>query len=154
MLFRSHVAAVRRAVAEAALQARPVFADTWTRDFAAQALTDALPARSAKKLLGWFAWNPVVDALLYDGTMPYFGDIFDEAFPAAPSPFEALGGRLPGGAAASQLDELQGEGTALRIAALQRDEGVGFAEAADRVGVPAALRDAWARPYKIGRAHV
>jgi hypothetical protein len=142
-----HREAVRLAVAAAALQAgRPAFADGWTRDFGAAALTGALPTPSARKLLGWFAWNPLVDALLYNGTLPYFADLFDEAFGGPPGLFELLGGRAPGRVAALQLDDLRGKGTAATLARAML-QGATLADAAAAMAVPPALVEAWGRPY-------
>lgn len=143
-----HVDAVRRAVAAAALQGRrAAFADGWRRDFGAAALVGALPAPSARKLLGWFSWNPVIDALLYDGTLPYFADIFDEPFGGPAGLYESLGGRIPGRAAAAQVDDLLGEGTADKLTKLLL-VGTPWDEALAAFGVPAALADAWRRPYR------
>ncbi len=148
LLRRYHVDAVRTAVIGAALQGgQPGFGDGWTRDFAASALAGALPAPSARALLGWFAWNPVIDALLYDGTLPYFSDLFGESFPTPTGAYEALGARIPGGAAAAQLDDLRGEGTAAALVGLVV-RGAAWAEATAALAVPAALTNAWARPYR------
>lgn len=150
-----HLGAVHHAVAAAALQQQPGFADGWVRDFGAAALTNALPAPSAGKLLGWFSWNPVVDALLYDGTLPFFSDVFDEAFPTPSGIFERLGGRIPGGAAAAQVDDLAGEGTAVALtrALLAAPAGELGALATAR-GVPAEVAAGWSSPYDYGQDYV
>ncbi len=151
-----HVGAVRREVAAAALQghggASP-FADGWMRDFGAAALTNELKSPSVRKLLGWFSWNPVIDALLYDGTLPYFADVFDEPFGGPPGLLDVLGGRIPGRAAAVQLDDLSGKGTA---AALSRAvlAGAPLADAAAALSVPPALVAAWRHPYAEGQDYV
>ncbi|MES2640082.1 MAG: hypothetical protein V4850_11385 [Myxococcota bacterium] len=150
-----HVGAVRREVAAAALQAQSAsaaegaptdFADGWMRDFGAAALSAELPSPSVRKLLGWFSWNPVIDALLYDGTLPYFADVFDEPFGGPPGVLDVLGGRIPGRAAAVQLDDLRGKGTA---AALTRRllAGDTLLDATAALDVPPALVDAWRAPY-------
>ncbi len=149
-----HVGAVRREVAAAALQGRGgVFADGWARDFGGAALTEELPSPSVRKLLGWFSWNPVIDALLYDGTLPYFADVFDEPFGGPPGLLDVLGGRIPGRAAAMQLDDLLGKG---QSAALTRRlmAGEPLAEAAAALGVPPALVEAWGRPYPAAQDYV
>ncbi|MDP2309039.1 MAG: hypothetical protein Q8P18_23650 [Pseudomonadota bacterium] len=146
-----HVGAVRREVAAGALQGQgvegdAVFADGWMRDFGAAALTAELPSPSVRKLLGWFSWNPLIDALLYDGTLPYFADVFDEPFGGPPGVLDLLGGRIPGRAAAVQLDDLRGEGTA---AALTRRllAGETLSAATEALAVPPELVRAWSAPY-------
>ncbi len=144
-LRRYHRSALRREILAARLQASGL-ADGWVRDFAASALADALPSPSARKLLGWFSWNPLVDALLYDGTLPYFADTFDEPFGGPPGLFEALGARIPGRVAALQLDDRMGEGTAASLAR-QGTGGTAFDVAAEAVGIPPEIVAAWALPY-------
>ncbi|MFN7143398.1 MAG: hypothetical protein ACK4YP_06455, partial [Myxococcota bacterium] len=149
-----HLGPIRAQVIAAALQGgRPAFADGWTRDFGAAALAKALPAPSARKLLGWFSWNPVIDALLYDGTLPYFADVFDEPFGGPPGLFEALGGRIPGRAAAEQIDDLRGPGTAASLAGLVLG-GSTWADAVSALSLPPELTDAWTRPYRAEQDYV
>ncbi len=143
-----HVSAVRTQVVGAALQgAEPAFADGWVRDFGAASLAAALPAPSARQLLGWFSWNPVIDALLYDGTLPYFSDVFDEPFGGTPGVYDTLGGRIPGRAAALQLDDLRGPGTAAALTGLVL-RGAPWEHAVAALAVPPALVEAWGRPYR------
>lgn len=142
-----HARAVRLEVVGAALQTRAAFADGWRRDFGAAAIVDVLPAPSARKLLGWFSWNPIVDALLYDGTLPYFSDIFEEAFPSAPGLFETLNGHVPGRAAAAQLDDLRGHGTGAALTDLVLG-GASWEAAVEALNLPAELLAGWDRPYR------
>ncbi|MDP2316077.1 MAG: hypothetical protein Q8P41_24485 [Pseudomonadota bacterium] len=154
-----HVGAVRREVAAAGLQGvsassrGAAFADGWMRDFGAAALTAEIPAPSVRKLLGWFSWNPVIDALLYDGTLPYFADVFDEPFGGPPGLLDVLGGRIPGRAAAVQLDDLRGPGTAAKLSRRLLG-GETLAAAADALGVPPELVDGWQRPYREAQDYV
>lgn len=154
-----HVGAVRREVAAAALQGhRPAFgaspfADGWMRDFGAAALSAELPSPSVRQVLGWFSWNPLVDALLYDGTLPYFADVFDEPFGGPPGLLDVLGGRIPGRAAAVQLDDLRGDGTAARLTR-RLVAGSTLAESADALGVPPALVRAWEAAYPHAQDYV
>jgi hypothetical protein len=107
-----HLPVVRRAI----VASTEPLASGWDREFVATALTDALPAPSAKKLLGWFAWNPIVDALLHDGTLPFYADVFDDPFGGTPGLWEALDPAIPPEAAARQVDDLEGPGAAARYA--------------------------------------
>lgn len=110
-LGRYHDAAVRRALYAAA----PPFATTWDREFAGTALALGRRDPRVKGLLGWAAWNPVIDQLLHDGTLPFYNDVFDEAFPVATDPLMNQRGWRDPRAAALQLDDLLGEVTSARL---------------------------------------
>ncbi len=107
-----HGRAVRRRAHEASVP----LASGWWRAWTASALADSLPAPSVQKLLGWFSWNPVVDALLNDGTLPYYQDIFDlpDSPPSGVQSIETP--RISPRAAALQLDALLGNGAATGLA--------------------------------------
>lgn len=136
-----HRAPLRRAMVAAAVP----LADGWAREFVASAKTAAAGDPSVRDLLGWFSWNPVVDALLYDGTLPYFSDVFGEPFGGPPGLWEALGPAIPGRAAAVQLADLRGEGAPSAFAELLLG-GATLETAAEATGLPATLVDAWSRP--------
>lgn len=144
LLAGYHLGAVREALA-AAVQPR---GDGWERAFVAAAVTDGLPLPSLQKLLGWLSWNPVVDSLLHDGTLPYYSDIFLEAFPDPPVLLEGLGARVPARAAERQVAALLGVDAvhALAASALAAP-GTSLDPLARAAGLPAVLVDGWARPY-------
>ncbi len=140
-LHRFHWAAVRRAIYSAAAP----FPSTWDREFAATAMAQGAPTPSVKKSLGWAAWNPIVDALLTDGTLPFYEDVFDKAYPVATDPY--LLGRRDPRAAALQLDDAEpGLPAAAELVGLARREGIGIVEAAEHTGdMPGAVRG-WQLP--------
>lgn len=135
-IFRPyHALAVRQAL----LEATAPLPSGWDRAFVADAQARALDAPDLRKSLGWLTWNPVVDAILNDGSLPYYGDLFSEAFLDDPELLDRIEGRTPPRAASRQLDDLLGEGAALAEASRLLGGGE------DRV--PAALRTAWRSPY-------
>lgn len=141
-LERFHRSAVRRAILAAAAPAP----DAWTREFIATGLESGLPIPSVKSALGWLAWNPVVDELLYDGTLPYFTDLFNEAHSDAPDWIADASPRIPGRAAALQLDDLAGEGTSAKLAGLMLG-GATIENAADLLAIPEDVVASWTAPY-------
>ena len=140
-----HSAAVRRGVFAAGL---PI-ASAWERDLAAAGLSDAASARDPdlRTQLGWLSWIPQVDELLYSGRLPFYGDVFDETWPADPvrdDALEVLDPRAPGAAVMRRLDLRYGDGTAERLAwALA--QGVALPDAAAQVGVPIGELLVWRR---------
>ncbi len=135
-LFRPyHALGIRQALIEATTP----LPGGWDRAFVADAQARALGAVDLRKTLGWLTWNPVVDAILNDGSLPYYGDLFSEAFFDDPELLDRFEGRTPARAAARQLDDLLGPGAALseanRLLAGGEDH------------VPAALRRGWLARY-------
>lgn len=141
-LARYHAAGVRRAL-YAALVPR---ADGWERDFVAALLMEGRRAPSPTKLLGWLSWNPVVDAILHDGTLPYYGDTFGEVYPETGGGLTGLTRRIPGSAAGAQVVDVLGVD---RAADLRRWllADADLPEAARIAGVPAEVIAGWALPY-------
>lgn len=138
-LWRYHAAAVREAVFTAAAP----LADGWERAFVGAVEARANPGPDPRKLLGWASWNPVVDALLYDGTLPFYGEVFDEAWSDVPGLWDGLDPRPPARAVVRQLDDAAGAGASDRVAAaLLAGEGLELATA----GLPAEWVAGWARP--------
>lgn len=97
-LSRFHWPAVRRALYAAGLSERP----GWDARFLATLLTEDQPAPKVEKALGWAAWNPIIDELLTDGTLPFYEDTFSEARPAPADALLTLQGRRDPRAAALQ----------------------------------------------------
>ena len=152
-LARFHWPAVRRALYAAALGELPA----WDAAFLATLLAEGRPAPSVDRALGWAAWNPIIDELLTDGTLPFYGDTFNEARPAAPDPFFA-GRRAPREAALQLRDLLGPEATQafLTEALAQRGAAGGPARAAAAaLGVDEGVVAGWeaapdpAQDYRI-----
>lgn len=137
-LFRPYHA---RAVRQAIIEATTPLPSGWDRAFVADAVARSLPAPDLRRTLGWLTWNPAVDALLNDGTLPFYGDIFPEAFDDDPQLIDVVEGRIAARAAARQLDDLLGKGAAL-IEARRR-----ISDPSAPSAVPEPLQKAWSRPY-------
>ena len=140
-LWRYHIQAVRLGLLEACL---PI-ADAWLRRLAAGAVVEAAPdPPTADRALGWFSWIPQIDALLYDGQLPFYSDVFGEVWPADPVADdlqEIVQRRAPGRAVARRIDSIYGEGSALRLAR-SLIAGNRLHEATVTAGVPpVAIRD-------------
>jgi hypothetical protein len=139
-LVAYHLPAVRRAILAAAA---PLSRD-WDRRFVASALLDGAGRPSVRKLLGWAAWNPIVDQLLYDGTLPYYAEIFDEVSEQPPG---ATG--MPPRAAVAQLDDLRGPGAAEGLARLMLT-GMSREDAASSLALPPAVVAGWGVAWPRG----
>lgn len=131
-----HVPSLRRRALEAASD----LPDAWWRNFVATAQADQVAAPSLKKMLGWLSWNPVIDALLSDGTLPYYGDMFNESHlpPSGVSIIEPH--LLSGQAAYRQLQALGGTWDVTQL--LENPQAALLA-----AGVPTALLDGWKQIY-------
>jgi hypothetical protein len=137
-----HVDAVRRGVAAAAAP----LADAQQRAFVAAAMTTARPPRAdASRLLRWFAWNPVIEAMLQDGTLPFYEDVFGVPVGGPQGPSEALDPRPPGASVAAQLDDLRGPGTAASAARLLL-AGNDWESVLGALQVPESLVAGWQAP--------
>lgn len=141
-LYPHHGAPVRRAMVEAAVP-RGV---EWERSFVGGALTRGLPLPDLRKTLGPLAWNPLVDALLHDGTLPYYDAMFDEPFDPNPGLFAVAHPRVPAPAAARQVELLLGKGAAVTLSRLLL-EGLRLEDAASRMGIPPEVVAGWQGPY-------
>lgn len=144
-LWRLHAAAVRRAMLEAALPIE----DPWARALAAELVSaERRSEKNPRELLGFFAWIPQIDELLYDGNLPYYSELFDESHPGDPvldDLAEILDPSGPPAAAARKLEARLGpEASArFRLALLE----VGDLElAATAAGLAPAELTAWRAP--------
>ena len=121
--------------------------DPWLRAFAAAALADAAAESDAdlRELLGWVSWIPQIDDLLYSGRLPFYGEVFSEAWPAdgvQDDLQELLDPLTPAAAVTRRIDLRYGAGTAERLAwALL--QGRSLLEACASVGVPADALLVW-----------
>lgn len=135
-LWRYHAAAVREAV----YAAGSPLPEGWERSFAAAVEAREHPAPDPRKLLGWASWNPVVDALLHDGTLPYYGELFAESWGLPPTLWEELDPRPPAGAIVGQLERAAGAGAAAGIVA-------GLEGGAPLETAAAGLPEGWVRSW-------
>ncbi len=143
-LSRFHWPAVRRALYAAGLGQRPL----WDARFLATLLTEDLAAPKVEKALGWAAWNPIIDELLTDGTLPFYEDTFSEARPTPADPLLTLAGRRDPRAAALQARDAL---TPAAIEPLIRDAlasapdtpGGPVLQALRRLGLTDVLPEAW-----------
>lgn len=143
-LWHLHAAAVRRAMLAAALPIE----DPWARGLAADAIAHEIKPMDARELLGVFAWIPQIDEMLYDGNLPYYSEVFDEAHPVdrlSDDLAELLAPSGPTAAAARKIDARLGGG-ASRALAWRLLQGDTLEEAAEAIGLsPQDLAD-WRAP--------
>ena len=142
----------QRAVRQAMIEATTPLPSGWDRAFVADATARALPAPDLRRTLGWLTWNPVVDALLNDGTLPFYGDIFSEAFPEDPPLLDLFEGRIPARAASRQLDDLLGPGAALAESRRLLTDVTKVRSSVlfgSEDPVPGAVRDGWLARYDV-----
>lgn len=120
---------------------------SFSRSLVAAALADAAPAPDLREALGWFAWIPQIDSLLYSGRLPFYSEVFGEAWPGDPVEDDirqVLDPVTPGRAITRRLDLRHGSGAAERLAwALVG--GSGLAEACSAQGIPFPDLLAWKR---------
>jgi len=147
-LARYHRLGVARGLYTAALPVE----DPWLRDLAADALVRdfarRVEARDAEDLLRWASWIPQVDDLLYDGSVPFVGELFGETFPGDPlrdDLVELFFDGTPGQVASVKIDYLLGGGTSLTLA-LELADGAPPADAIAQLGLGRALA-IWRGPY-------
>jgi len=145
-LWHYHVGAVRKGLLEAGLTA---IGDPFARAFVATALSDARAAQpDANRLLGWISWIPLVDYLLYSGSLPFYSEVFDETYPADPlaDDLAELFGheQQPARAVVRMIDAQFGAGTSEKIA---RDVVAGkpFEAALADADIPLDLVTQWRR---------
>ena len=145
-LARFHWPAVRRALYAAALGELPA----WDASFLATLVAEGRPAPSVDRALGWASWNPIIDELLTDGTLPFYSDTFNEARPDPPDPLLALAGaRAPREAALQLLDLLGADRAKLLVteALAQRGAAGGpVRAAAAALGVDGGGMAGWGAP--------
>jgi len=149
-LWRFHLPAVQQGILEAGL---PV-TDPWERELAAAALAQEVdPGLDIQQMLGWWSWIPEIDALLYDGRLPFYSDVFTEVWPGDPIAddlAEVLEPTTPGQAICARLDARQGDGTCVRLA-WDLIQSNNLDTAADESGVDIRLLREW-RPEPAPQA--
>jgi len=115
-LWRFHLPAVQQGILEAGLP----LSDPFEREIAAAALAQVVdPGLDIQEMLGWWAWIPEIDALLYDGRLPFYSDVFTEIWPGDPVAddlTEVLAPTTPGQAICARLQARQGPDICERLA--------------------------------------
>ena len=154
-LWQYHVSAVRKGLLEAGLTA---IGDPFARAFVATALSDARAAQpDANRLLGWVSWIPLVDSLLYSGSLPFYSEVFDETYPADPlaDDLAELFGpeQQPARAVVRMIDARFGAGTSEQIAR-QVVAGQPFEAALAAANVPLELVGEWRRARPDENLHL
>ncbi len=115
-LWRFHLSGVQYGILNASL---PI-TDPWLREIAASAYADDIrPELDLQAMLGWAAWIPEIDALLYDGRLPYYSDVFEEVWPGDPVAddlHELYRPTTSGRAVCARLNLIYGDGACRRLA--------------------------------------
>ena len=146
-LRRYHDPAVARALLASALD----LPDPFARELAAAGFVRRHVAEqpSAGGALRWFAWNPVIDAILHDRTLPFWADVLDAPHPSDPlrdAWTDLFAPHAPATAIAAQLDASGGPLASFSVAAALA-RGASLAEAEADADLPAgALTARRARP--------
>lgn len=143
-LWRYHLPVVQHGVLAAGL---PI-ADPYSRDIAAAALAEEVrPDGNVEDLLGVFRWIPEIDALLYDGRLPFYSDVFTEVWPGDPVAddlAEVVAPTTPGRAVCTRVDSEHGPGTCAELG-WGLAKGRTLADAAERAKVDPAQLEQWRR---------
>jgi hypothetical protein len=115
-LWSYHHSAVRRGLLRAGLP----LVDPDLRELVADTLAERVAeGPDARKTLGWLSWIPQIDDLLYDGSLPFYSEVFDEQWPGDPvldDLAELSARKAPGRVLQHRIDHRLGEGTALGLA--------------------------------------
>jgi hypothetical protein len=104
-LARFHRVAVAKGVLEGTLP----HPDPWVRSWIAAIFADRYErglAASGRQRLRGLAWLPTVDALLNDGTMPFYAEVLGDALPGDPLQDDLMERYAPHAAAASAVRQL------------------------------------------------
>jgi len=143
-LWKFHKASVQQAILEAGL---PIV-DPWEREIAAAALAKTVaPEGDVRDAIGWASWIPEIDALLYDGRLPFYSDVFTETWPGDPVADdlgELLDPTTPGAAICARVDLRHGEDTCSRFA-WELINGLTLDEAAQATKLDATVLRQWRR---------
>ena len=136
-LWTHHGPVVARGVLESGL---PLY-DPWERSLAATAIADSIDtAMSVEERLAVVSWIPEVEALLHDGRLPFYSDIFDETWSGdrvEDSMPQVLSAEITGRAMARRLQAVYG---ADRVEQLAWDlvRGQTLEDSSVRAGIPPA----------------
>lgn len=146
-LRRYHDPAITRGLLQSALEVN----DPLARELAAAGLTHHRMSerKGPQGLLKWLSWNPVVDAILNDRTLPFWADVFDRPHPDDPlhdDLREIYGGKAPGTALIAQLHAEHGAMTPFTIATALT-QGSSLDEAATIAEIDPELLQSWRGPY-------
>lgn len=137
------------AVTEALLDANLQIADPFERALAASLLARTTEGPGPRGLLKWFSWNPVIDAILNDRRMPFWGDIFTAPHPEDPLRDDLVERFRPHGPTRALVDQLAlaHSPAALRELGTSLAAGTPLAEATGPLAPDARTIEAWRGPY-------
>ncbi|MEL6348753.1 MAG: hypothetical protein AAFV53_36955 [Myxococcota bacterium] len=114
-LWKYHAQSVRLGV----LSSHLPITDPWLRQLAAAAQLDAEQhPPELTDALGWVSWIPEIDDVIYNGQLPFFSDVFDEAWPGdvlADDLQEVVRRQSPGRAMVARIDAIYGDGATGRL---------------------------------------
>ncbi len=134
----------RVAVARGAVQGLLPLADPYERELtaasAAMQYAERLAGPGARDIARWAAWLPRIDALIYDGRLPYFAEVFETAWPGDPVQddlMERYAPHTPGTAVLAQVADAWGAQTADALG-VALASGAPLLVAAEVAGVPPA----------------
>ena len=141
-LWRHHASAVRRGLLAAGI----LSPDPWARELAAHHLADGMPpGPTAGQTLAWLAWIPGIDALLYDGSLPFASEVMGETWPSDPvhdDLAQIIEDVVPGGVAARKMAGLFGwEKTAAMVKRIGAGEALD--DAARAAKIPTDVLEQW-----------
>jgi hypothetical protein len=140
--WKYHQAAIQRGI----LASHLANVDPWARGLAAQLTMDLEPkTKTAVDDLKWIAWLPVIDALLYDGSLPYMGEIMGEVWPSDPVSddlLEVVDKPTPSTVVARKITGRYGESAAL-IMSKHLADGDSLEQAATRANIPPSWLQSW-----------
>jgi hypothetical protein len=141
-LWRHHIDAIRRGI----LTAGVLNADPWARGLAASHMTQRLPpGPSASETLSWLAWIPDVDAILYDGSLPFNSEVMGALWPGDPVAddlLEIIENVTPSQVALHKIAGLAGWAeTARMVEGIAKGQSIDIA--AETAGVPSDVLEQW-----------
>jgi hypothetical protein len=141
-LWKHHSRGIQRGILTASIPN----SDPWARGLVGSGLLSTLPALpSAKQTLSWLSWIPDIDAVLYDGTLPFNSEVMGHTWPSDPVDddlLQIIESVVPSQVAFEKLRGIAGD-TATQAMLHHLAQGASIDDAAERSGVPLSLVAAW-----------
>ena len=143
-LWRHHTRGLQRGLVTASINNT----DPWARAIVGSHRIDQAPdGPRATDTLKWLSWIPEIDALLYDGSLPFNSDIMGHIWPSDPvqdDVLEFINQTTPGAVASMKLSGLLGA-TEMATFVQQLTTGASIEAAAQRAQADLSLIDQWRR---------